>query len=339
MTCMSAPVTMIGHLPANGYSTDMSQSNPNANSEDSSLPSGKIGFAVMTFITGFVAAWMFIAGDRSAESGRSEFTAETTSGFNANAWQLPDEDLLGFVEIEAGEFTMGSNPGLDPMAYENERWSSFQRQGSLTLNTYYIARFETTIAQFRHFVADAGISVNSAALEGPPNAPVSNITWAEAVAFTHWLDAEMRQSDQTPDTLKQFLDSGAEVRLPSEAEWEKAARSVDGRIFPWGSQPTSQFANFQGSGKLPVGNAECDACAYGLSDMAGNVWEITRSPFQDYPYDPEDDAADLSQDALWTMRGGSYADAINNVRAAVRGGVDPGVRTDTIGFRVVISSH
>ena len=71
--------------------------------------------------------------------------------------------------------------------------------------------------------------------------------------------------------------------------------------------------------------------------MSGNLWELTRSPLQDYPYDPDDDAEDLSADALWVMRGGSYADAINNVRSAVRGGVDPGVRNATIGFRLVIS--
>lgn len=320
----------------------MSQSHPNANSEPSSgnpsLPSGKIGFAVMTFITGFVTAWMLIQGDRSRESESSEVEVEIVTGFNPNAWQLPDDELLGFVEIPAGEFTMGSNPGLDRMAYENERWSSVQRQGTPTLDSYFIARFETTIAQFREFVLASGINVNNAALEGQSDAPVSNITWAEAVAYTHWLDTELRHSDQTPAAIRQFLESGAQVRLPSEAEWEKAARSVDARIFPWGSQPTSQFANFQGSGKRTVGAVECGACAYALSDMAGNVWEITRSPFQDYPYDPSDDAAELSQDALWTMRGGSYADAINNVRAAVRGGVDPGVRTDTIGFRIVISS-
>ena len=73
--------------------------------------------------------------------------------------------------------------------------------------------------------------------------------------------------------------------------------------------------------------------------MAGNVWEMTRSPLQDYPYDPDDDAENLGENALWVMRGGSYADDINNIRTAVRGAVDPGVRNDTIGFRVAISPH
>jgi len=72
--------------------------------------------------------------------------------------------------------------------------------------------------------------------------------------------------------------------------------------------------------------------------MSGNVWELTRSPLQDYPYDAADDRNNLADDALWVMRGGSYADAINNVRAAVRGAVDPGVRSDSIGFRLVITT-
>ena len=71
--------------------------------------------------------------------------------------------------------------------------------------------------------------------------------------------------------------------------------------------------------------------------MSGNVWELTRSPLQDYPYNPNDDAENLTEDALWVMRGGSFADSVGNVRAAVRGGVDPSVRNNTIGFRVVIS--
>ena len=71
--------------------------------------------------------------------------------------------------------------------------------------------------------------------------------------------------------------------------------------------------------------------------MSGNVWELTRSPYQPYPYSEIDDRDSLSEDALWVMRGGSFIDPESNIRAAIRGGVDPGVRNATIGFRVVIS--
>ena len=60
--------------------------------------------------------------------------------------------------------------------------------------------------------------------------------------------------------------------------------------------------------------------------MSGNVWEWTRSPYQPYPFDPADDRKNLEADALWVMRGGSFADAERNVRAAIRGGADPGAR-------------
>ena len=71
--------------------------------------------------------------------------------------------------------------------------------------------------------------------------------------------------------------------------------------------------------------------------MSGNVWELTRSPYQPYPYDPNDDEEDLDLDALWVMRGGHFGDPEGNVRAAIRGGVDPGARRPFIGFRLVIS--
>ena len=73
--------------------------------------------------------------------------------------------------------------------------------------------------------------------------------------------------------------------------------------------------------------------------MAGNVWEFTRSPLQDYPYSEEDDGEGLSEDALYVMRGGSFADPLNNIRTAIRGGIDPGVRNPAIGFRGVISTY
>ena len=175
-------------------------------------------------------------------------------------------------------------------------------------------------------------------MAGPPDFAVHNVTWSDAVGYARWLDSKLRSSPYTPDRLKNMLEGGGRVTLPSEAEWEKAARGTDGRIFPWGSQPSSDFANFNTGAIHSVGSKSCNECAYGLSDMAGNVWEFTRSPLQDYPYDPEDDFENLSDDALWVMRGGSFADIINNVRVAVRGAVDPGVRSNTIGFRVAIST-
>ncbi len=301
------------------------------------VPGRTIGVSVMTMMVLFVAFWMNQQSTQTSDQTGESKSIQEIAGFRANAWNLPDDELLGFVRITGGPFIMGSNPAVDRLAYENERWSNLRRQGSVDLPDYYIGKFEVTVAQFKAFVADSDLQVDAIALDVAGNLPVSNITWPQALAYARWLEQQLRQSEQTPAELMQMFNDGAHITLPSEAEWEKAARGTDGRIFPWGSQARTDRANFNGDAVAPVGTLACIECAYGLSDMSGNLWELTRSPLQDYPYDPEDDAENLSDDALWVMRGGSYADVINNVRTAVRGGVDPGVRSNTIGFRLVIS--
>lgn len=309
---------------------------------DQKVPGRTIGFTVMTLTIVFVAFWMNLQSNQFTNqdlplSSTSFALDQSLDGFRADAWFLADDELLGFVEIPAGTFIMGSNPILDSMAYENERWSNQRRQGSVQLPAFLISRFETTVAQFNAFVQATQFQVDSSTLSGQPDQPVTNITWPQALAYARWLEQQLREATQTPARIQQMLNSGASVTLPSEAEWEKAARGTDGRVFPWGTQARTDRANFDAAAVMSVGAIACPECAHGLSDMSGNVWEFTRSPYQDYPYDPSDDSSNLSQDALWVMRGGSFSDAINNVRTAVRGGVDPGVRNNTIGFRLVIS--
>ena len=284
--------------------------------QDNKVPGRTVGFSVMTAIIGFVAIWMGIQGDLLRDS--SDKPNFENAEFLLAELGFPNDPLWGFIEIQAGDFTMGSNPVLDRLAYENERWSSRQRQGEVYLPSFYISQYETTIAQFSIYAEEIGLDLEQIELAGPPDFAVHNVTWSDAVGYARWLDSKLRSSPYTPDRLKNMLEGGGRVTLPSEAEWEKAARGTDGRIFPWGSQPSSDFANFNTGAIHSVGSKSCNECAYGLSDMAGNVWEFTRSPLLDYPYDPEDDFENLSDDALWVMRGGSFADIINNVRVAVR---------------------
>jgi len=308
---------------------------------EDAVPSRKLGLTIMCIIIVFVAYWMNQQAPAPAESmgASAEIVTVGSGGFRADAWMLPDEPLLGFVEIPGGTFIMGSNPVLDRMAYPNERWSENRRQGEIELPIFLIGRHEVSNAQFAVYQQATGAAPAVNAAENPPHEPVTGVTLPEALAYARWLDTQLRNSATTPGWLQNFLRGGAQVTLPSEAEWEKAARGTDGSIFPWGAQPRTDLANISSNGVVPVNTNTCNECAYGLSEMSGNVWELTRSPLQDYPFGSTSGAGDLQEDALWVMRGGSFADAIGNVRAAVRGGVDPGVRNASIGFRLAISTQ
>lgn len=253
--------------------------------------------------------------------------------FRADAWFLPDDELLGFVAIPGGVFTMGSDPSKDPLAYENELWPA----GAVDVETFYLGRYEVTVAQFRAFVEATGYHADPKALSAPSDHPVTSVSWPDALAYARWLEGKLRDWPETPPELARALRDGYRVALPTEAEWEKAARGTDGRIFPWGNVPERNRANFGGTGTMPVGSFECPECPYGLEDMSGNVWELTRSLYEPYPYDPTDDLEHVDGDALFVMRGGHFGDPPRNVRAAIRGGVDPGARRPFIGFRLALS--
>jgi formylglycine-generating enzyme required for sulfatase activity len=272
----------------------------------------------------------------SAEPAPFPGPPDALPGFRTAAWLLPDDSLLGFVEIPGGLFLMGSSP-TDSLAFPNEHWADGTGPASVQVETFWIGRDEVTVAQLRAFAAATGYHPAAEALNGEPDHPAGSVSWTDAVAYARWLEEQMKASPATPARLAELLRSGWHVTLPTEAQWEKAARGTDGRVYPWGNEPRTDLANFQGSATKAVGSVACAECAYGLSDMSGNVWELTRTPYRDGPHDPRLQQADLAADALWVMRGGSFADPARNVRAAIRGGADPGVRRPNIGFRLVIS--
>jgi formylglycine-generating enzyme required for sulfatase activity len=300
-----------------------------------------VGLTVLALLVAGVAAWLFaqrpMVAERPSPPIPSTAPAEL-SGFRSSAWFLPDDPLLGFVHIPSGPFLMGNDQRTDTMAFENERWTAGQAQGAVDLPAFYIGRYEVTVAQFRTFVRETGFEVDPQALQDPANHPVSSVSWPDALAYCRWLDGVLRQSSETPADLSRLLDAGWRVTLPTEAQWEKAARGADGRRYPWGDAVALNRANYGGSGTVPVGSYTCPECPFALSDMSGNVWEWTRSPYQPYPFTESDDTDALGDDALWVMRGGSFTDAEQNVRTAVRGGGDPGARRPFMGFRLVIAA-
>jgi len=308
-----------------------------------------------------VAVWMVLQRPQPESAGDIERLSQLTaslgdlSGFRSDAWFLPDEGLLGFVEVPAGPFLMGSDPAIDPLAFDNEwgplssRPSLFgggaRPQATVDVPAFYIGRYEVTVAQFGAFVEETAYRANDEAFQEllwnnrlfTPDHPVADVTWTDALAYARWLETALREWPETPPELARLLRDGWRISLPTEAEWEKAARGSDGRVYPWGNEPRRDRANYGGQATVPVGSFECPECPFGLLDMSGNVWELTRSPYQAYPYDESDDREGLDEDALWVMRGGAFNDPERNVRTGIRGGADPGVRRPFIGFRLVIT--
>lgn len=266
--------------------------------------------------------------------------------FRADAWFLLDEPLLGFVEIPNGPFVMGSNVKHDGEVYDNET-----PQHTLTLPDYYISRCLVTVAQFRAFVRQSGYKLESTrGFCGSANHPVAYITWYDALKYCAWLTTQLREWAETPEPLATLLCKESwVVTLPSEAEWEKAARGTNGQIYPWGNEFDANKANTieTGVGKPSVvGCFSHGASPYGCLDMAGNMWEWTRSlwgkdPMNSdfrYPYQASAirEQLDVPNNVSRVHRGGDCWSDQWLARCAYRGNIRPDSRGDGIGFRVVL---
>jgi formylglycine-generating enzyme required for sulfatase activity len=158
------------------------------------------------------------------------------------------------------------------------------------------------------------------------NHPVMGIPWPEAGAYADWLRAR----------------TGRPYRLPTEAEWEKAARGGDGRLWPWGNGWDSSRANGReaGSGRTtPVGHySPRGDSPYGCADMAGNVWEWCESLYAPYPYSCDGSREAQNDRAIRVARGGSFRDGPWALRCAGRSGYHPDPECfPYIGFRLAMS--
>lgn len=234
-----------------------------------------------------------------------------------------------WCSIPAGEFLLGSDRQKDAHAYPDE-----QPQHKLFLPDYRIARVPVTNEQYKQFMDVTGHEApehwpNGQIPNNKANHPAVNLNWHDALAFCAW----------------------AQVRLPSEAEWEKAARGTDGRIYPWGdAAPDGQLCNFdmQAGSTTPVDRYPQGASCYGCLDMAGNVWEWTQSLWGDdwgapdfmYPYVPNDGRENLSaaESVFRVLRGGAYNLSGNYMRCAARYWLTPDLKYNNVGFRVVMDS-
>jgi len=288
------------------------------------------------------------APERAAASRTLAVLDDPRPGVGLRSDGLPD---ILWCEVPAGSFIMGSDNARDPDAYDDE---SPQHEQPMPY-AYRISKYPITNAQFAAFVQNGGYAnpdywteagwqwregsdVTKPETYGGVfdllNHPVVGVSWYEAVAFCRWLMDKL----------------GVEVRLPSEAEWEKAARGTDGRRYPWGEEPDPNQANYDETGigtTSAVGIFPDGETDYGCLDMSGNVWEWTRSlwgeewdkPTFKYPYDSNDgrENIDAPGGVLRVLRGGAFSLNRGVVRCACRGGNLPGSRDALFGFRVVVS--
>jgi len=241
-----------------------------------------------------------------------------------------------YIYIPSGPFTMGSQQSYAQKLNEIEKDNNFQLeipQHQVTLNGYYIARYPVTNAEYRDFLEATNHPIpyrdddwskpfnwdqkNRNYPEGKGNHPVVLVSWHDAQAYCNWLGA----------------------RLPSEAEWEKAARGNDAREWPWG-QWQMNYCNTEESGikgTLPVGQFSPQSDSpYGVGDMAGNVWEWCSSLREPYPYQENDGREVLAIPGKRVLRGGAWGLNRWGARCAFRNAADSEDYGFSIGFRGVL---
>ena len=229
---------------------------------------------------------------------------------------MPPDDM---VLIPAGTFTMGSVSGIGEPNEHPEH--------EVFLNAFYIDQFEVTTERYETFLQATNHENpkfwNHMDRSRDTKKPVVGVSWYDAKDYCSW-DGK---------------------RLPTEAEWEKAARGTDKRIYPWGdSTPNSRLANFSHRGFYvasdlykqhlrAVGSYEHGKSPYRVYDMAGNVWEWVSDWYDKdyYQASPKNNPAGPSNGAFKVLRGGSWT--TSDLRSARRSNTDPSLRADLNGFR------
>jgi serine/threonine-protein kinase len=271
------------------------------------------------------------------------------------------------VLVPAGEFVMGIAP--DEIASLLRR--NLKAKGALLkdetpshrvfLDAFYIDTHEVTNARFRQFVQATGYRTQ-AEREGGGMIRTGAKTWAQ-VSDANWRSPTGQGSgiaglEAHPVVQMSWHDakaycSWAGKRLPTEAQWEKAARGTDGRLYPWGNQSDGVRVNFcdrncafewkddsvdDGYGSTaPVGSYEAGKSPYGAYDMAGNVWEWVSDRYNAgyYQSSPARNPQGPASGAQVGLRGGSWLYGALAFRATVRSGVPPDRRNNNIGLRCV----
>jgi formylglycine-generating enzyme required for sulfatase activity len=240
------------------------------------------------------------------------------TGFRVAAGGGESRVAFDWVEIPGGEMPVGR----DPIPFGGAAAADEAPLHTVDLDAFSLSLTPVTNAQYAQFVLETGAGPPAQWAGGEPSPelaghPVVLVDWHDAGSFCAW----------------------AGGRLPTEAEWEKAARGADGRIYPWGDEVDPSRAAIgrdskQGS-TSPAGDHSAGASPYGLLDMAGNVWEWVSTLYGCYPYDARDGREDPTAAGERVLRGGSYqSPGLDYARCAMRSRSRPIRRVPHIGFRV-----
>jgi toxoflavin biosynthesis protein ToxD len=248
--------------------------------------------------------------------------------------------LPPMLRIPGGAFALGTSNEQIQKLLEGEDWVEewsardlFQVEQpphTVLLNTFEIGKLPVTNGEYLLFVESEGYRIprgwiGFSYLAGQENFPVVGVSWQDALAYCKWLSRK----------------TGAEMRLPTEAEWERAARGDGEHIYPWGDAFDPWRCNTMESGK----HAPTEVGAYspggdspfGAADMVGNVWEMTSTLLKPYPYRKDDGREDLAAAGKRVLRGGSWYYSRKLARCAAREGCLPEYVSPAMGFRLARS--
>ncbi len=278
---------------------------------------------IFIVISAFLIIWL-TGGDKKTETpgetvpGAAGPTGKKASGKGMNLKSSEKVFLndLVMIHIPGGDFTMG-----------------FQEEGVeggvtalANVGAYWISKYEITFDQYDLFCEETKREKPSDEGWGRGKRPVINVSWYDTAAFCKWLSQK----------------TGRDFRLPTEAEWEKAAKGTQLRKYPWGnSPPDCQKANYKGCREqtAPVGSYPGGASFYDVHDMAGNVWEWV----SDW-YDPEyyrklvyENPVGPEKGFQKTFRGGDWTRTPDEIKTTTRFYNPPDYKGNGVGFRVVVA--
>lgn len=233
-------------------------------------------------------------------------------------------DGAEIVLIPEGEFLMGSDQADDPYF-----WGAEAPQHTVMVNRFWLYRMEVTQSMYKacdeQNACPAPVTINDPVSKqyGNPRFaeyPVTMVTWQAAAAYCEWAGA----------------------RLPTEAEWEKAARGTDGRLFPWGNDSNANgLANFSTSSPAAVGLYPMGSSPYGAYDMAGNVLEWVNDFFESgyYQHSPFENPLGPASGGRKVIRGGAFNHhGVDGLRTVARASLRPSDTKVSVGFRCALDS-